>query len=171
MKIMSATISAKGALHGSPGQRPGNNENKNKALKGRAKHWHGYIAPSGLEIYDHPKPRALPWAAMERAIGAHWTRDAEQGMLQLNKVELMQRSKKSQKSMPHANPPPRAHRRPWTFNMKTVFCDFLWLKNPNHYPHTKARRRKGMNYNGTLPELRAFVPLCEIKIRTNEFNH
>lgn len=78
-EILSPPVSAKGANHTSPGQRPGTTRAHSfPALKGRPNVrvlgtcWHpsSWIAPSGLDLFFHANPRALPWADMVRPVGA-----------------------------------------------------------------------------------------------------
>jgi len=60
-------LSANGAAHASPGQRPGSASSFHPALKG----WpNRCLAPSGLGLFLAIEPRALPWAGIARPFGA-----------------------------------------------------------------------------------------------------
>ena len=60
-------LSANGAAHASPGQRPGYASSFHPALKGRRNRC---LAPSGLGLFLSIEPRALPWAGLSRPFGA-----------------------------------------------------------------------------------------------------
>jgi len=60
-------LSANGAAHASPGQRPGSASSFHPALKGRHNRC---LAPSGLGLFLSIEPRALPWAGLSRPFGA-----------------------------------------------------------------------------------------------------
>ena len=62
-----AVLSANGAAHTSPGQRPGYAPSFHQALKGRHNRC---FAPTGLGIFLTIEPRALPWAGISRPFGA-----------------------------------------------------------------------------------------------------
>jgi hypothetical protein len=69
-------FSANGAIHTSLGHRPRKGIPTNiRALKGRtmvssAELEPGWNAPSGLNSFANSFPRAMPWAGMERPVGA-----------------------------------------------------------------------------------------------------
>jgi hypothetical protein len=83
-EILAPSASAKGAIHASPGQRPGKSRpHAFPALKGRPKHRHltriqneigSFGTPfQGFELFGGIVPRALPWAGMARPVGADKT--------------------------------------------------------------------------------------------------
>jgi hypothetical protein len=62
---------AKGAPYESLGQRPRfAGRQHDSALKGRHNYRYHWVALSGLEWIDTIIPRALPWASMDRPVGA-----------------------------------------------------------------------------------------------------
>ena len=62
-----AVFSTNGAVHISPGQRPGYASSFNQALKGRPNRC---LAPSGLGMFLTIEPRALPRAGISRPFWA-----------------------------------------------------------------------------------------------------
>ena len=64
---MAGDLSPNGAIHDSPGQRPGIGPLGDSALKGRNNRC---AAPSGLGIFSDTGPRALPWASVSCPVGA-----------------------------------------------------------------------------------------------------
>ncbi len=66
-----AGIRANGAPYASPGQRPGfSRPSQIQALKGRSNSPRDWAALLGLGCFYTPTPGALPWAGMDRPVGA-----------------------------------------------------------------------------------------------------
>ena len=65
--VRPSRLSANGAAHASPGQRPGSASSFHPALKGRHNRC---FAPSGLGLVLTIEPRALPWAGLSCPFGA-----------------------------------------------------------------------------------------------------
>jgi len=79
---------ANGASYDSLGQRPRfAGRQRDGALKGRHNCRYHWVALSGLEWIDAIIPRALPWASMDRPVGAGMDRPVGAGMIEANMEE------------------------------------------------------------------------------------